>query len=172
MKSLLGKAFMVEGIILALLGIIFLINPVDAFLSFTKICGFFIIIAAVLRIIGGFVSYSKLYYILTGFIDLLFGILVWRNPVVTVENLILIYGIWTFVKGMYNVVVISKYKLFGFNLLTILSIASILLGGFITLCPIVISVTLKYIPYAIGIYFVLIAIFEMYIGYKIKKINI
>lgn len=172
MKNLLGKAFMVEGIILALLGIIFLINPVNAFLSFTKICGFFIIIAAVLRIIGGFVSYSKLYYILTGIIDLLFGILVWRNPVVTVENLILIYGIWTFIKGMYNMVIISKYQLLGFNLLTILSIISIVLGGFITLCPIVVSFTLKYIPYAIGVYLVFIAFFEMYIGYKIKKINI
>lgn len=69
-------------------------------------------------------------------------------------------------------VIISKYQLLGFNLLTILSIISIVLGGFITLCPIVVSFTLKYIPYAIGVYLVFIAIFEMYIGYKIKKINI
>lgn len=170
MKDLLEKAFIVEGIILALLGIIFLINPVSSFLNFTTICGIFIIIAAIVRIIRGLESDEKLYYILTGIIDLLFGILVWRNPVLTVENLILIYGIWTFIKGIYNIIMIVKCRRFGFNWSTGLSIISIILGGFITLCPIIVVFALPYIPYAIGIYLIFIAIFEIYIGYKIKDI--
>lgn len=170
MKSFLEKVFIVEGIVLALLGIIFIINPVSSFFNFTTICGIFIIIAAVIRIIRGFKSDEKLYYIITGIIDLLFGILVWRNPVLTVENLILIYGIWTFIKGIYNIIIIIRYKRLGFNLPTALSIIAIVLGGFITFCPIIILFALPYIPYVIGIYLILIAVFEIYIGYRIKDI--
>lgn len=169
MKGVLEKAFILEGIILVLLGIIFLVNPVESFFNFTTIFGVLIVISSIIRIIRGLRSDEKIYYILTGIIDLLFGILVWRNPVITIENLILIYGMWTFIKGIYNIIIIVKGKYLGINILTILSIISIILGGIIAICPIAVLGILVYVPYIIGIYFIIVALFEIYLGYKISK---
>ncbi|MDB2105830.1 DUF308 domain-containing protein [Clostridium paraputrificum] len=169
MKGVLEKAFILEGIILVLLGIIFLVNPVESFFNFTTIFGVLIVISSIIRIIRGLRSDEKIYYILTGIIDLLFGILVWRNPVITIENLILIYGMWTFIKGIYNIIIIVKGKYLGINIPTILSIISIILGGIIAICPIAVLGILVYVPYIIGIYFIIVALFEIYLGYKISK---
>ena len=76
------------------------------------------------------------------FFDLLFDILVWRNPVVIIEKLILIYWIWTFIKGIYNMMIIAKCKDLEINLSTLLSVSSIILGGLITICPIAVLGTL------------------------------
>ena len=75
MKSYLDKIFILEGILLAIIGVLFFINPVNAFFNFTTICGILIIIAGILRIIRAFGGTdSKMYYILTGIIDILFGL--------------------------------------------------------------------------------------------------
>ena len=77
MKSYLDKIFILEGILLAIIGVLFFINPVNAFFNFTTICGILIIIAGILRIIRAFGTDSKMYYILTGIIDILFGFIIW-----------------------------------------------------------------------------------------------
>ena len=87
MKSYLDKIFILEGILLAIIGVLFFINPVNAFFNFTTICGILIIIAGILRIIRAFGTDSKMYYILTGIIDILFGFIIWFNPISTTETL-------------------------------------------------------------------------------------
>lgn len=59
MKSYLDKIFILEGILLAIIGVLFFINPVNAFFNFTTICGILIIIAGILRIIRAFGTDSK-----------------------------------------------------------------------------------------------------------------
>ena len=80
MKSYLDKIFILEGILLAIIGVLFFINPVNAFFNFTTICGILIIIAGILRIIRAFGTDSKMYYILTGIIDILFGFIIFKSP--------------------------------------------------------------------------------------------
>lgn len=66
-------------------------------------------------------------------------------------------------------IIIAKCKYLGINLSTLLSVSSIILGGLITICPIAVLGALLYIPYILGIYFIIIAIFELYLGYKIYR---
>ena len=108
MKSYLDKIFILEGILLAIIGVLFFINPVNAFFNFTTICGILIIIAGILRIIRAFGTDSKMYYILTGIIDILFGFIIWFNPISTTETLIIVFGIWILLKGIYSIILAFK----------------------------------------------------------------
>ena len=167
MKNYLEKMFILEGIILGIIGILFFINPLSALYNFTSICGILLTVYGIVRIIRGFQSNSKLYYIITGIVDILFGLIIWYNPITTTGTLILIYGIYALIKGVYSLIISIKYKKFELNALTILSILSIILGLIILLCPIMILFVLPYIPYVIGTYFIVIAVIEIYLGFKI-----
>ena len=166
MKNYLDKLFIIEGIVLAILGICFFINPVEAFMNFAFVCGILMLVTGIVRIVRAFKSDEKMFYILTGVIDILFALLVLASPVVVVENIILFYGIWALIKGIYNLILIIKYKRFGFNMETVLSIVSILLGGFIMLCPLIIVVALPFVPYFLGVCFIVGAVTEIYLGFK------
>ena len=159
MKSYLDKIFILEGILLAIIGVLFFINPVNAFFNFTTICGILIIIA-----VG---TDSKMYYILTGIIDILFGFIIWFNPISTTETLIIVFGIWILLKGIYSIILAFKYKTFGFNAVTILSIISIILGGIVFIAPLSVVFVLPYIPYILGVCFIVLAVTEIYLGYKL-----
>ena len=162
MKSYLDKIFILEGILLAIIGVLFFINPVNAFFNFTTICGILIIIAGILRIIRAFGTDSKMYYILTGIIDILFGFIIWFNPISTTETLIIVFGIWILLKGIYSIILA-----FGFNAVTILSIISIILGGIVFIAPLSVVFVLPYIPYILGVCFIVLAVTEIYLGYKL-----
>ena len=167
MKNYLDKLFILEGIVLALLGICFFINPTGTFLNFTLICGILMAVTGVVRIVRAFRSDEKMYYILTGIIDILFGIMVVISPVFVVENIILFFGVWALIKGIYTLVLIIKYKKFGFNIPTALTILSIVLGGYIMLCPVVIIYALPFVPYFLGTCFIVGAATEIYLGFKL-----
>lgn len=167
MKSYLDKIFILEGILLAIIGVLFFINPVNAFFNFTTICGILIIIAGILRIIRAFGTDSKMYYILTGIIDILFGFIIWFNPISKTETLIIVFGIWILLKGIYSIILAFKYKTFGFNAVTILSIISIILGGIVFIAPLSVVFVLPYIPYILGVCFIVLAVTEIYLGYKL-----
>ena len=167
MKSYLDKIFILEGILLAIVGVLFFINPVNSFFTFTTLCGILIIIAGILRIIRAFGTNSKMYYILTGIIDILFGFIIWFNPISTTGTLIIVFGIWILLKGIYSIILAFKYKTFGFNVVTILSIISIILGGIVFIAPLSVVFVLPYIPYILGLCFIVLAVTEIYLGYKL-----
>lgn len=167
MRGYLDKMFILEGVLLAIIGVLFFINPVNTFFNFTEVCGILIIIAGILRIIRAFSVDSKMYYILTGIIDIIFGIIIWFNPISTTATLIMIFGIWIFIKGIYSIILAFKYKIFGFNAVTILSIISIILGGIVFISPLSVIFVLPYIPYIIGSCFIVLALTEIYLGYKL-----
>ena len=79
MKSYLDKLFILEGILLAIIGVLFFLNPVDSFFNFTELSGIIIIVAGIIRIIRSFGTDSKMYYILTGIIDIIFCIIVYYH---------------------------------------------------------------------------------------------
>lgn len=167
MKNYLDKMFILEGVLLAIIGVLFFTNPVGSFFNFTTICGILIIIAGIVRIIRAFGSGSTMYYILTGAIDIIFGIIIWFNPISTTGTLIIIFGVWIFIKGIYSIILAVKYKNFGFNAITILSILSIILGGIVFISPLSVVFILPYIPYILGICFIVLAVTEIYLGWKL-----
>lgn len=101
-------------------------------------------------------------------LDVILGLILIFYPISTVENLVLFYGVWALVRGIFGIVMSIKYKKFGLNVNTIYDIISIVFGILISTNPFVLLIATIYVPYIIGIYFIVAAISEIYIGFKIR----
>ncbi len=163
-KSKLEATLILEGILFGIIGILFFINPIESYFSFTTVAGILLIIAGIFRIIRAFKTDEKAYYIFSGIINILFGLIVWFTPVSTTQTLILFYGIWALIRGIYLLILSIKRKKIGFNVNTLYNISLIVLGLLILSNPIV---TLLATPYIIGIYFIVSAICEIYLGFQV-----
>ncbi|WP_373601358.1 HdeD family acid-resistance protein [Paraclostridium bifermentans] len=163
-KSKLEATLILEGILFGIIGILFFINPIESYFSFTTVAGILLIIAGIFRIMRAFKTDEKAYYIFNGIINILFGLIVWFTPVSTTQTLILFYGIWALIRGIYLLILSIKRKKIGFNVNTLYNISLIVLGLLILSNPIV---TLLATPYIIGIYFIVSAICEIYLGFQL-----
>lgn len=168
MKTYLEKIFILEGIILGILGVLFFMKPIESFMSFTTICGVFLVAAGIIRLVRAFKSSEKIYFILTAGIDILFGLIIWLYPIVTTTNLIFVFGVWALIKGVYNVIIYIKNKEFGFNWETAMAVISTILGLIVFIYPITTIAVLPFIPYIMGTFLIVIAISEICIGFKIR----
>ncbi len=163
-QSKLESTLILQGILFGIIGVLFFINPIESYFSFTTIAGILIVIIGIFDIVRAFKSADKGYYIFTGIINIVFGLIVWLTPIATTETLILLYGIWAVIRGIYLIIISIKRKEIGFNLKTLYYIILVLLGLFILANPIL---TLLASPYIIGIYFIVSAIFEIYLGFQV-----
>jgi uncharacterized membrane protein HdeD (DUF308 family) len=162
--SKLEATLILEGILFGIIGILFFINPIESYFSFTTVAGIMLIIAGIFTIIRAFKTTEKAYYIFSGIINILFGLIVWFTPVSTTETLILFYGIWAVIRGIYLLIISIKRKKIGFNANTLYNVLLIILGIFILSNPII---TLLSTPFIIGIYFIISSIFEIYLGFQV-----
>ena len=69
-----------EGILMAIVGILFFIKPMDSLLYFTIVAGILIIGSGIFTIIKAFKSSRKGLYIFTGIISVLFGLMLCFVP--------------------------------------------------------------------------------------------
>ncbi|MBC6003179.1 acid-resistance membrane protein [uncultured Clostridium sp.] len=162
--SKLEATLILEGILFGIIGILFFINPIESYFSFTTVAGIMLIIIGIFTIIRAFKTTEKAYYIFSGIINILFGIIVWFTPISTTETLILFYGVWALIRGIYLLIMSIKRKNIGFNTNTLYNVVLIILGLLILSNPIV---TLLATPYIIGIYFIISCIFELYLGFQV-----
>ena len=162
--SKLEATLILEGILFGIIGILFFINPIESYFSFTTVAGIMLIIIGIFTIIRAFKTTEKAYYIFRGIINILFGIIVWFTPISTTETLILFYGVWALIRGIYLLIMSIKRKNIGFNTNTLYNVVLIILGLLILSNPIV---TLLATPYIIGIYFIISCIFELYLGFQV-----
>lgn len=164
MKGNAEKYLIIEGVLLAILGVLFFVWPIASFLEFIYICGAFLVVSSIVTIIRGFKSEYKGFTIFGGIINLLFGIILFFMPVYSTEIIILVFGIWATILGIYLFIISFKYHEFGFNITTLSNILLIILGLFIWFEPIV---TIISTPYLIGIYFLVKGIHNIYIAFKL-----
>lgn len=158
------KYLIIEGVILAILGILFFVWPVTSFFEFIYISGIFIIISSIIAIIRGFKSEEcKGWIIFAGIVNLLFGILLLFMPVYSTEIIILVFGIWATILGIYLFIVSIKYHDFGFNITTLSNILLIVIGLFIWFEPLA---TIISTPYLIGAFFLIKGLHNIYLGFK------
>lgn len=162
--SKLEATLILEGILFGIIGILFFINPIESYFSFTIVAGIMLIIAGIFTIVRAFKSTEKAYYIFSGIINILFGFIVWLTPISTTETLILFYGIWAVIRGVYLFIISIKRKKIGFNINTLYNVLLVILGLFILSNPII---TLLSTPYIIGIYFIISAVCEIYLGFQV-----
>ncbi len=163
-KSNVESTLILEGILFGIIGILFFINPIESYFSFTAVSGMLIIVIGIFEIFRAFKTTEKCYYISMGIINIIFGLIVWLTPISTTETLILFYGVWAIIRGIYLFVLSIKRKEIGFNIKTLYYILLVILGLFILSNPIL---TLLATPFIIGIYFIVSAIFEIYLAFQI-----
>lgn len=164
MKNYIDKLFILDGILLAVVGILFFLCPLQSLLSFAFIIGFLMIAAALSKIIHGWHTSFKMYTLISGTIDVLFGLVLIISPITTIEMLLVFYGAWSLVRGLFELVVAFKNKGLGFNFRTLQGIITVIIGLLIVLSPITVVVVIPYIPYIIGVYFIFLAGSDIYIG--------
>ena len=146
MKKLLEYLFIIEGILFGIIGVLFFINPFSTFSSFINICGVLIIVAGIFAIIRSFTSMNNVFLIVNGTISILF------------------FGLWALIRGIYLFIMAIKYKNLGFNFHTVYIILLFILGLLILFNP---FIAILATPYIIGIFFIVTAICEIYLGFKI-----
>lgn len=165
MKNIINKMFVIESILLAILGILFFIKPIESIIVFSTTAGILLVIVGVLEIIRCYNKEYKEYYIFNSLVNILFGLVLALYPLNTVSTLLLVYGILAIVKGLYLLLVSAKFKKLEVDIKNFSYVLLVIFG----LIIVINSVSLiAYIPYIIGLYFIIIAILKIYLGYKLQ----
>lgn len=164
MKNILEKVFIVEGIIFTLVGILFLFNPIDSFIITVNVSSILLICAGIIAVIRSFGRDDVLWGIINGAITIIFGIVILLYPIESAGTLIMLYGLWALIRGIYLLIISFKRGNFGMNYITTYNVLLILLGLMILFLPIDI---ISYTSYIIGIYLLVTGISEIYLGFKI-----
>lgn len=154
--------FIVQGILLGIIGVLFFIYPIESLVNFTMICGVLAFVAGIISIIKAFKADRKGMFIFNGIIDILFGLTLWFSPIYSSEVLVIFFGVWGLIRGISLLCGEFQYKTAGFSVTTIYLILIIILSILVILYPII---ALAFTPIIIGIYLILIAIFEIYLGF-------
>ncbi len=95
----------------------------------------------------------------------MFGLILALYPLSTISTLLLVYGILAIVKGLYLIIVNAKFKKLGMNIETFTDVLVVILGLIVIINPVSL---IAYIPYIIGLYFIITAILKVYLGYKLQ----
>ena len=162
MKNIINKMFVIESILLAILGILFFIKPIESVIVFSTTAGILLVIVGALEIIRCYNKEYKEYYIFNSLVNILFGLVLALYPLNTVSTLLLVYGILAIVKGLYLLLVSAKLKVDMKNFAYVLLV---IFGLIIVINPVSL---IAYIPYIIGLYFIIISILKIYLGYKLQ----
>lgn len=164
LKKFLEYLFIIEGILFGIIGVLFFINPFSTLASFINICGVLIILAGIFSIIRSLTSTNNAFLIANGIISILFGLLLCFSPIATINSLALFFGTWVIIRGIYLFIMAIKYKNLGFNFHTVYILLLFILGLLILFNPLI---TVLATPYIIGTFFIISAVCEIYLGFKI-----
>ena len=165
MTTYLEKMFIIEGIIFAIIGLLFFIFPLHSIISLSTLIAVLFIIVGVLTIIRSGTREGKWFYIFNGVINILFGLVLWLYPISTLDLLVLIYGIWVLVRGVYLMFISIRNGYFGFNIYTVSNAILVIFGAIVVFQPFSALITA---PYFIGTALIVTALGEIYLGVKLK----
>ena len=165
MTTYLEKMFIIEGIIFAIIGLLFFIFPLQSIISLSTLIAVLFIIVGVLTIIRSGTREGKWFYIFNVVINILFGLVLWLYPISTLDLLVLIYGIWVLVRGVYLMFISIRNGYFGFNIYTVSNAILVIFGAMVVFQPFSALITA---PYFIGTALIVTALGEIYLGVKLK----
>ncbi len=165
MKNIINKMFVIESILLAILGILFFIKLIESVIVFSTTAGILLVIVGALEIIRCYNKEYKEYYIFNSLVNILFGLVLALYPLNTVSTLLLVYGILAIVKGLYLLLVSAKFKKLKVDMKNFAYVLLVIFGLIIVINPVSL---IAYIPYIIGLYFIIISILKIYLGYKLQ----
>lgn len=156
--------FVLQAILLAILGVIFLRYPLETLINFMFILGIFVVVAGIMSIVKAFKSDTKGFFIFNGVIDVLFGLTLCFSPLYSSEFFVIFFGVWEIIKGISLLCEKFQLKTAGFNFKTIYTIILIILGVLVIIYPII---ALAVAPIVIGIDLLLFAVYEIILCFEI-----
>lgn len=165
MTSMLEKMFIIEGSIFAIIGVLFFIFPIQTIISLSTLIAFLFIVVGILTIIRSGKNEGRGFYIFNGIINILFGLVLWLYPISTIDLLLVVYGVWVLVRGLYLMFMSFRNGHFGFNTYTVYQAILVIFGAIVVFQPFSALITA---PYFIGIALLVMAFGEIYIGIKLK----
>ena len=165
MKNIINKMFVIESILLVVLGILFFVKPIESLTLFSTTAGVLLVIVGALEIVRCYNKEYKEYYIFNSLVNILFGLVLALYPLNTVSTLLLVYGIFAIVKGLYLLLVSAKFKKLKVDIKNFVYVLLVIFGLIIVINPVSL---IAYIPYIIGLYFIIISILKIYLGYKLQ----
>jgi len=158
MGRLLEKMFILEGILFGIIGLLFILNPVSSIITLTNITGALVIALGVISL------FKKPRSVAVGIVNIIFGIGLISMPVESINLVIAFYGAWSTVKGIYLLIVALKQPGYRDTFNIVYSVLIIILGVLILFNPVLSFIS---VPYILGAYFIISAVCELYIGFKI-----
>ena len=114
--------FVVQSILLAIIGILFFVYPIQSLVNLTMICGILAIVAGIISIVKAFKVDRKGMFIFNGIVDILFGLILWFSPIYSSEVFVIFFGVWGLIRGISLLCGEFHYKTAGFNISTIYTI--------------------------------------------------
>lgn len=159
MGRLLEKMFIIEGLLFAILGILFISNPINSLLMLTDATGLILISIGILYMIRGSRN------IWMGILNVILGAGLISMPAESVNLIITFYGAWSVVRGIYILVEAFRNDIDNNKFSIIYSAVIIILGLMILLNPVISFISA---PYIIGSYFIISGLCELYLGFKIR----
>ncbi len=143
MQSYLEKLFLVEGIAFAIIGVFFFIFPLQSIISLSALIALMFMVIGVMTIVRSKGREGRFFYI--------FNVLV------------LVYGIWVLVRGIYLTFLSIRNGYFGLNIYTAANVIFVIFGALVVFQP---FKELISAPYFIGTALILTALGEIYLGIK------
>ena len=159
--------FILQGIILLILGIYMLAEPVNGFAALGFLFGLTILVTGVfemIRVVRDHDQGSRAFHMILGVISIILGIVLVFNIGAGETILRIIVGIWLVFRGLS---LMSFSRLTGRNwLLTAGGVIILLFGLMIIFKPIIGAVTIDLLA---AIAFITTGIFDIALGYRLKK---
>ncbi len=159
MSNLLEKMFIIEGMLFGILGILFILNPINSLILLTDITGIILVSIGILYLIKDRKNLAM------SIINIILGAGLIAMPAESINLIISFYGAWSIVRGIYILVDAIRNDSDNSKFSIIYSAVIILLGLLILFNPIISFIS---VPYIIGAYFIISGLCELYIGFKMK----
>lgn len=166
MQSYLEKLFLVEGIAFAIIGVFFFIFPLQSIISLSALIALMFMVIGVMTIVRSKGREGRFFYIFNGLINILFGLTLWLYPISTLDVLVLVYGIWVLVRGIYLMFLSIRNGYFGLNIYTAANVIFVIFGALVVFQPFKALISA---PYFIGTALIITALGEIYLGIKLKN---
>jgi len=163
------------GILYIFAGVWVFNTPLASYISLSIIFSVFIFISGILEITFSISNRKKIdswgWYLAGGILDLIIGILLISNPVMTMAILPFYVGFWLLFRGIMAIGISIQSKSYGISnwgwMLTS-GIATIIFSILVLANPIIGGLSIVYMT---AMAFIMIGIFRIFLGFYLKRMN-
>ena len=161
-KSLL----IISGILLTIIGVLFLVLPEATLLIYTKFIGIALIVYSLMKFVGHKNRGNLFFDIFMMIIYVILGLLLFTQPLSTLFDVIYVSSIFMFLQGVTMLVSLIYNKEFGLNPFVFVAVIMIVLSLIILMNPFVVIVIASLLPYMVGFGFMYAGITEIIFSSK------